>query len=117
MLGAAAGGPGLRARERQVHGGAFRWERQVPDEGGWARRAAAGAEGRPTLDTALGVLRWIPKGYIRLVEHHGHRVIWVPARADSLKRRLLVCAHLEGAGHREVDATMAWLERHRVWEV
>ena len=30
---------GLRARERQVHGGAFRWERQVSDEGGCARRA------------------------------------------------------------------------------
>ena len=38
-LGDAAGGSGLRSRERQVHGGAFRWERQVFDEGGCARRA------------------------------------------------------------------------------
>ena len=33
-----------------------------------------------------------------------------------MKKRLLVCAPLEGAGHRGVDATMARLERHRVWE-
>ena len=50
------------------------------------------------------------------MEHHGHRVIWVPAGADSLKKRLLVCAHLEGAGHRRVDATMARLERDCVLE-
>ena len=37
-------------------------------------------------------------------------------RTDSLKKRLLVCAHLEGAGHRGIDATMARLERHCVWE-
>ena len=30
----AAGVSGLRARERQVHGGVFRWERQISDEGG-----------------------------------------------------------------------------------
>ena len=48
------------------------------------------------------------------MEHHGHRVIWVPAGADSLKKRLLVCAHMEGTGHRGVDATMARLERHCV---
>ena len=75
----------------------------------------ADAEGGPTLDTALGVASLDSEGLYR-VEHHGHRVIWVPAGADSLKKRLLVCAHLEGAGHRGVDATMARLERHCVWE-
>ena len=50
------------------------------------------------------------------MEHHGHRVIGVPAGVDSLKKRQLVCAHLEGAGHRGVDATMARLNRHCVWE-
>ena len=50
------------------------------------------------------------------VDHHGHRVIWVSAGADALKKRLLVCAHLEGTGHREVDATMVRLERHWVWD-
>ena len=48
--------------------------------------------------------------------HHGHRVIWVAAGADSLKKRLLVCAHLEKAGHRGGDATIARRERHCVWE-
>ena len=40
----------------------------------------------------------------------------MPAEAESLKKRLLVYAHLEGTGHRGVDATMARLERHCVWE-
>ena len=50
------------------------------------------------------------------MEQHGHRVIWMPAGADTLEMRLLVCAHLEGAGHRGVDATMARLQRHCVWD-
>ena len=75
--------------------------------------AAAGAG--PTLDTALGVASLDSEGLYR-VEHHGHRVIWVPAGADSLKKRLLMCAHLEETGHHGVDATMARLERHCVWE-
>ena len=40
----------------------------------------------------------------------------MPAGADFLKKRLLVCAHLEGAGHRGVDATMARFDRHCVCE-
>ena len=50
------------------------------------------------------------------VEYRGHHVIWVPAGADSLKKRLWVCAHLEGAGHSGFDATMARFEQHCVWE-
>ena len=76
---------------------------------------AAVAEGGPTLDTTLEVASPDSEGLYR-VEHHGHRVIWVPAGADSLMKGLLVCARLEGAGHRGVDATMARLERYCVWE-
>ena len=72
-------------------------------------------EGGPILDKALRLASLDSEGLYR-VEHHGHRVVWVPAGADSLNNRLLVCAHLEGAGHRGVDATMARLERHCVWE-
>ena len=75
---------------------------------------AAAAEGGPTLDAALGVASLDSEGLYR-VEHQGHRVIWVPG-ADSLKKRLVVCAHLEGAEYRRVDATIARLERHCVWE-
>ena len=50
------------------------------------------------------------------VGHHGHRVIWVPAGVDSLRKRLLVCAHQEGTGHSGVDATMGRLARHCVWD-
>ena len=66
----------------------------------------AAAEGGPTRDTAWGVASLDSEGLYR-VEHHGHRVIWVPSGADSVKKRLLVCAHLEAAGHRGVGATMA----------
>ena len=58
----------------------------------------AAAEGGPTLDTALGLASLDSEGLNR-VEHYGHRLIWAPARAESLKKRLLVCAHLEGTGH------------------
>ena len=71
------------------------------------------AEGGPTRDAAMGVASRDSEGFYRM-EHHGHRVIWVPASADSLKKRLLVCPLLEGTGHRGVDATMARLERHCV---
>ena len=74
---------------------------------------AVAAEGGPTRDTALGVASLDSKGLYR-VEHHVHRVIWVPAGADSLKKRLLVCAQLEGARHRGIDATKARVERHCV---
>ena len=50
------------------------------------------------------------------MEHHGHRVIWVPAGADFLKKRLLVCAHLEATGHHEVDATKTRFEWHCTWD-
>ena len=76
---------------------------------------AAVAEGGPTRDAAMGVASLDSEGLYR-VEHSDHPVIWVPAGADSLKKRLLVYAHLEGAGHCGVDATMAWLDRHCVWE-
>ena len=76
---------------------------------------AAAEEGGPTCDTAIGVASLDSEGLYR-VEHHGHRVIWVPAGADSLKKRLLVCAHLEETGHCGFDATMARLEPHCVWD-
>ena len=76
---------------------------------------AAAAEGGPTRDTAMGVASRDSQGLYR-VGYHDHRVIWVPAGADSLKERMLVCAHLEGTGNRWVDATMARLEQHCVWD-
>ena len=75
---------------------------------------AAATEGGPTRDTAMGVASLDSEGLYR-VEHHVHRVIWVPAGADSLKKPLLVCAHLEGTGHRGVDATMARRDQHCVY--
>ena len=67
------------------------------------------------VQAAMGVASLDSEGLYR-VEHHGHHVIWVLAGADSLKKRLLVCAHLEGTGHRGVDATIARLEQHCVWD-
>ena len=80
--------------------------------------SAEGAEGYRIFQATMGDVLdgYIDKICLVWVEHRGHRVIWVPVRADSLKKQLLVCAHLEGAGHRGVDATMARLERHCVLE-
>ena len=76
---------------------------------------AAASEGGPTRDTAMGVASRDSEGMYR-VEYYAHRVIWVPAGADSLKKRLSVCVHPEGNGHCGFDATIAWLERHCVWD-
>ena len=77
-------------------------------------QAAAAGNGH-TRDTALGVASLDSEGQYR-VEYQGHRVIWVPAETEFLKKRLLVCAHLGGGGHRRVDATMARLGRNCIWE-
>ena len=111
----AAGGSGLRARERQMHRVSFRWERKFPTKEVVRDVQAAASRGGPNLDTASGVAPLGSEG-LYCEEHDGDRVIWVQTGADSLKKRLLVYAHLEGAGHRRVEATMARLDRHCVWD-
>ena len=118
-LGDSAGGRGLRARKCQVHGGTFGWERQVSDEGSCA--LDSGGRGGGRTHPRYGVSGGFPgfrlnSEVLYPVEHHGHRVIGVSARADSPKKRLLVCAHLQGTGHGGVDATMARPERHCMWD-
>ena len=44
---------------------------------------AAAAEGGPTRDTAMGVALLDSEGLYR-VEHHGHRMIWVPVSYTHL---------------------------------
>ena len=39
----------------------------------------------------------------------------MPGGAEFLKKRLLVCPHLKGAGHHGIDTAMARLERRCVW--
>ena len=51
---------------------------------------AAAAEGGPTLDTALGVASPESEGLCRM-EHHGHRVIWVPGGRLSEETTAGVC--------------------------
>ena len=63
---------------------------------------AAAAEGGPTRDAGSGVVSLDAEGLYR-VDHHGHRMIWVPAGAGSLKKRLLVYTHVERAGNRSMQ--------------
>ena len=76
----------MRARERQVRGDVSCWERHGFDEGhcAYSMQAAAAGNG-PTIDTALGVAS-LESGRLYRVEYHGHRVIWVPAEAESLTK-------------------------------
>ena len=55
---------------------------------------AAASEGGPTGDTAMGVASLDSEGLYR-VDHHGHHVIWVPAGAESPKKRPVMDAHVE----------------------
>ena len=114
-LGDASGRSGVRARERQVRGGAFRWERQVSDEGGCARRAGGRCGGRahPRYGVGGGFARFrtaVPGGVPRPPCDLGAGQGRVSEEATAG-----VCPPGGGRTPR-VDAIMARLEWHCVWE-
>ena len=94
--------------------GFARWDK-FPKKKVVSMMQAGAVEGGPTLHTRLGVASLDFDGLYK-EENHDHRVICVPGGADPLKKRRPVCAQLEWAGRRGVDAVMARLERHCMWE-
>ena len=81
-----------------------------------ARRLGAACRGLLRGADPPSTWRGVASEGLYRVEHEGHGVTWVTALADSLKKRLLVSAHLEGPGDVKVDVTIARLGRHPVWE-
>ena len=62
-------------------------------------------DGKAVLDSPLGSVVRGENGLCR-VDYGGMQVIWVPPAERSLQVRLIVCAHIQEAGHRGVCATM-----------
>ena len=42
-------------------------------------------------------------------------VLWIPEKANEMQTRLIVCAHMEDAGHRGLVATLQWLQGYCCW--
>lgn len=57
-------------------------------------------------DTFIGVGGWGTDG-LYWVEHGGRQALWTPDGAKPMQKRLLVCAHMQEAGYRGVDAIPA----------
>ena len=72
-------------------------------------------DGKAVLDSPLGSGVRGENGLYR-VDYGGMQVIWVPFAKRSLQVRLMVCAHMQEAGHRGICATMHRLGAYCVWE-
>ena len=72
-------------------------------------------DGKAVLDSPLEIVARGGNGSYR-VDYGGMQVIWVPPEERSLQVRLMVCAHLQDAGHRSICATMYRLEAYCFWE-
>ena len=72
-------------------------------------------DGKAVLDSPLGSVVRRENGLYR-VDYGGMQVIWVPPAERSLQVRLMVCAHMQEAGHRGICATMHRLGAYCVWE-
>ena len=72
-------------------------------------------DGKAVLDSPLGSVVRGQNG-LDSVDYGGMQVIWVPPAERSLQVRLMVCAHMQEAGHRGICATMHRLGAYCVWE-
>ena len=76
----------------------------MPSKGETRDRKDAVAHEKPVLDTPLGKVVRRDDGLYR-AEYGGALVLWIPPKDRVLQARLMVCAHMQDAGHRGVKAT------------
>ena len=50
------------------------------------------------------------------VLYQGRMVLWVPEEERKLQARLMVCAHMQDAGHRGVRGTTHWIGVYCAWD-
>ena len=87
---------------------------QMPSKGDIKDRQDAVARGQIEVATPLGTVTRGEDGLYR-VSYQGRMVLWVPEEERELKARLMMCAHMQDAGHRGVRATTHRLEAYCVW--
>ena len=67
------------------------------------------------MATPLGTVTRGEDGLYR-VSYQGSMVLWVPEEERELQARLMVCAHMQDAGHRGVRATTHCLGAYCAWD-
>ena len=72
-------------------------------------------DGKAVLDSPLGSVVRGEDGLYR-ADYGGMQLIWVPPAKRSLQVRLMVCAHMQEAGHRGICATRHRLRAYCVWK-
>ena len=77
---------------------------QMPSKEEIKDRQYAVARGQIEVATPLGTVTHGEDGLYR-VSYQGRMVLWVPEEERELQARLMVCAHMQDAGHRGVRAT------------
>ena len=70
--------------------------------------------GARSFQAAVGRVSKDGEGLFR-VHVAGGDVLWIPPQAKELQTRLMVCAHMKGAGHRGVVATLQRLQEYCCW--
>ena len=88
---------------------------QMPSKGEIKDRQAAVARGQVEVATPLGT---VTRGEYELyrVSYQGSMVLWVPEEERELQARLMVCGHMQDAGHRGVRATTHRLGAYCAWD-
>ena len=88
---------------------------QMPSKGEIKDRQDAVARGQVEMATSLGT---VTRGDDRLyrVLYQGRKVFWVPGGKRELQARLIVCAHMQDAGHRGVRSTAHRLGAYCGWD-
>ena len=88
---------------------------QMPSKGEIKDRQDAVARGQVEVATPLGTVTRGEDGLYR-VSYQGSMVLWVPEEERELQARLMVCAHMQDAGHRGVRATTHRLGAYCAWD-
>ena len=88
---------------------------QMPPKDKIKNRQDAVACGQVEVATSLGTVTRGEDGSYR-VSYQGIMVLWVPEEERELQARLMVCAHMQDAGHRGVMATTHRLGAYCVWD-
>ena len=88
---------------------------QMPSKGETKEMQDAVARGQVELATPLGTVTRGEDGLYR-VSYQGRMVLWVPEEERELQARLMVCAHMQDAGHRGLRATNHRLGAYCAWD-
>ena len=86
----------------------------MPSKSEIGDRQDAEARGQDEVDTLLGKVIRGEDGLYRVL-YRDRMVLWIPVDERVFQARLMVCAHMQDAGHRGVRATLHRLSAYCAW--